>query len=327
MTQSIVQYNMTVLTFVVGAVVLALVFFWGAFAARVTSVHPAEGRNVRWRRPERSGLTTAAAVVTGLAVFSCILIFKYRSMEVGRHQQQEARMRMDMIDSQIVARQATIQSEESEPEVSPEDPIDSRPESAVSELSGTAEDEETSPASAFNLPIWARNSLTVLNSSGKAEDVLFVAQSDLCATTEEAEQEATVRAIATLQDRLVIDWPELDSWSIPVDAFQSAAVRQKFISVEMHEFASRKEPMYRVFLQVEDTAMVRKQLLNRWKTDVASVRAQQFALGLGGPGIGLGLISALLRGLLAVSNPRQKTVVMAVTILVVLGGLGTLFLV
>ncbi|MDA0589909.1 MAG: hypothetical protein O2820_18525 [Planctomycetota bacterium] len=326
MTLSIVQYDMSILTLVIGAVVLALLFVGGAFAARVTSVNPAAGRNARWRRPERSGLMTGAAVVTGLAVFFSLAIFKYRGVEVRTQRPQEARMPLEMVDSQIVAHQATMRTEEAARKEPRERPADSRPDSAVSESSGTTEVEETSAASAIDLPPWTRNPLTVL-ARGKVEDVLFVAQSDLCATTEEAEQEATVRAIAALQNRVVVDWPELNSWSIPVDAFQSAAVRQKYISVEMHEFAGRKEPMYRVFLQVEDSAIVREQLLDLWKTDVASVRAQQIALGLGGLGIGLGLISALLRGLLAVSNPRQKTVVTAVTILVVLGGLGTLFVV
>lgn len=324
MTQPILQYDMTVLTLVIGAVVLALLFVGGAFAARVTSVNPAAGRSARWRRPERSGLITGAAVVTGLAVFCCLVIFRYRSMEVRNHRRQDAQMKMDRVERLILSRQAAMPVEEPSREEPQKRPTDTRPESAVSEPSGTTEKEETSRPSAIDLPSWTGNPLTVL-AKGKVEDVLIVAQSDLCATTVEAEQEATVRAIAALQDRVGIDWPELNSWSIPVDTFQSAAVRQKYISVEMHEFAGRKEPMYRVFLQVEDTAMVREHLLDQWKTDVASVRAQQIALGLGGLGIGLGLISALLRGLLAVSNPRQKTVVTVVTILVVLGGLGTLF--
>ena len=104
------------------------------------------------------------------------------------------------------------------------------------------------------------------------------------------------------------DWPELDAWNIPADLITEYSIRKQFVETQTHEFAGTQEPMYRVFIQFEDSAAVREPIIDLWQADVRNDRASHYALGLGAIGVGLGVISAVLRGLLAFAGRPGKTV-------------------
>jgi hypothetical protein len=157
------------------------------------------------------------------------------------------------------------------------------------------------------LPDWTRKLQTIV-SRGQVDNVLLVEESTLCATQHEAVQEATAGAVKTLKNRIVADWPEMDTWIIPVDLFHKSSYRQTHVETQTHTFGGVQEPMFQSFLQFEDSAAVREQLIERWRADVQTARTTEYALGLGSIAVGLGVVSAVLRGLLAFAARRGKTV-------------------
>jgi len=157
------------------------------------------------------------------------------------------------------------------------------------------------------LPDWTGNPQTVISSS-QVENVLLVEQSASCATESEAIKEATAGAVRRLRDRIAADWPEMETWIIPDNLFTEYSFRKQFVESQTHEFAGFQEPMYRAYIQFEDSATVREPVIDHWQTAVQHDRATDYAVSLGAIGIGLGIISAVLRGLLAFAGRPGKTV-------------------
>jgi len=270
---------------IVGFVVVAG-FTLSAIAARFTAVGEEEPR--AHRVPKGSGIRGAIGVLffIGLLLFSG-LILTYRMVET------DSRHRLDQEQSETSQR---VEAQRAEVE-------------AVATAS--AEPSATETPASRELPEWTRTPMTVVK-NGAVDQVTLVAQSELCATPGEALEEATVRAMADLQDRIATAWPELDSWPLPAELFRRNSIqREPYVEIQKHEFGGVQEPMYRVFIQYEDSATVREHFLDRWRDDVQLTRTLEYALGLGGMAIGLGVISAFLRGLLAVSKRRRKTVATA----------------
>ena len=171
--------------------------------------------------------------------------------------------------------------------------------------------EEAATASAPTRPKWTQTPINIFETEtssarGKVESATIVAKSQYCPTRDEAVEEAKVVAMATFQDRFAEDWPEVDSWTLPIEVFEAESILQKpYIETRQFEIAGETEPSYRAFLQFEDSPKVRNAFLTQWRNDIAASRAGQYALGLGGIGVALGLVSAALRGVLAISGQSK----------------------
>lgn len=265
--------------------VLAAGFVFSAIGARLTAVAQEDSRGRRVSAGSGIGFLMFVVLIIGGILFMGMF---YQSTR--REQQietatllQDSRA-MAMARREQAGREAELRGEENRP---------------------GAESEVDESASALPLPDWTKTPVVIVE-KGEVDLARLVAESQFCATREEAIEDATVVALATFHDRFAEDWPEVGAWTLPLDLFQAESILgDPWIETQMFNIAGETGPMYRAFIQFEDSPKVRERFLTRWRSEVADTRAGQYALGLGGIGLGLGLISALLRSALAISG-RQR---------------------
>jgi hypothetical protein len=272
---------------IVVACVIVAGFTFSAVAARRTQVGTTEPRGQRVTR--RFGPGGALAVLAVLVIGGTLVSYRAVETDSLQHERFNAQLRTERVRIHEALDALTDASTEAD-----------RLAAVTNGNDSVSEDSEPRA-----LPGWTQTPLTVLESG--SDEAILVAQSELCATPKEALNEATARAIAALQDRLAKESPALGSWTLPVQIFQRSSIeREPFIEVQRHEFGGIQEPMFRAFIQYKDTAAVRRQFLDNWQGEVAEVRAAKYAVSLAGVGIGLGVISTLLRSLLAISGRQKK---------------------
>lgn len=278
------------LIIVVAGVVLAG-FVFSAIGARLTSVKRDESRGQRLPAGSGIGVPLLIVLVIGGLLVSVKL---YRSAEMDRQIAMETRMQQD-----AEAEAARREREAHEAELREAEETRTR-----SEVDAAIEETATTPAP--TLPKWAQTPITIVE-NGEVDLAMIVAESQYCPTRDEAIAEAKVVAMATFQDRFAEDWPEVDSWTLPIEVFEAESIQRKpYVETRQFEIAGETEPAYRAFLQFEDSPKVREAFLTQWRSEVADSRAGQYALGLGGIGVALGLLSAALRGVLAISGQSSK---------------------
>jgi hypothetical protein len=195
----------------------------------------------------------------------------------------------------------------------------------TSDASDLSESEDLTPDGSVSEspPDWTAQTQRIIE-AGQVPRILFVASSELCATEEEARQEAEAAAIATLHDRLSPVYSQYKDWPIPADVFETVALKQSFTQKTMHRFGSFVEPMYQVYLQFEDSADVREPIAEQWQQSAVSGRVGQYAIGMGVLALLLGMSSAVMRGIAAPSGHKRGPVVTAVALGV--GAVAALFI-
>lgn len=276
---------------IVIAGVLVAGFVFSAIGARLTSVDRNESRGRQVRSGSGIGIPLVGILVTGgLLLFA---VGFYQSARVDREIAMEMRMQQEA-EAEATRRERDAHEAELR---------EAEAKGTRSEVDAAIEEPATAPAPAR--PKWAQTPITIVE-SGDVETATIVAESQYCPTRDEAVEEAKVVAMATFQDRFAEDWPEVDSWTLPIEVFEAESILQKpYIETRQFEIAGETEPSYRAFLQFEDSPKVRNAFLTQWRNDVAASRAGQYALGLGGIGVALGLVSAALRGVLAISGQSK----------------------
>ena len=157
------------------------------------------------------------------------------------------------------------------------------------------------------LPEWTGRSLKELT-DGMVPQVEIVAQSDLHASIQTAHQEAVERSLKTLTDRVTTTDSRFANAQLPYRAFRDHSLREWCVEKQMHEFAGREEPMYRVFVKYEDSASIREQLLEVHKDAVVDHRAKDISIGVGVLALGLGGLSGFLRLLLGATGRRRALI-------------------
>lgn len=272
---------------IVVAGVLVAGFVFSAIGARLTSVNRDEPRGQRLPAGSGIGIPLLIVLVIGGLLFSVKL---FRSAEMDRQVATETRL---LQDAEAEAARHEREAHEAELRDAEAKRIGSEGEAAIEEAAPTR-------------PKWAQTPITIVE-RGEVETAAIVAASQYCPTRDEAIEEAKVVAMATFQDRFAEDWPEVNSWTLPIEVFEAESIlREPYIETRQFEIAGETEPAYRAFLQFEDSPGVREAFLTQWRSEVADSRAGQYALGLGGIGVALGLVSAALRGLLAISGQSSK---------------------
>lgn len=274
---------------VAGVIVAGFVF--SAIGARLTAVDRNKSRGQRM--PAGSGLGVPVFIV--LLIGGLLVSVKlYRSAEMDRQIAMETRMQQDA-EAEAARRERNAHEAELR---------EAEAKRVRSEVDAAIEEAATAPAP--TRPKWAQTPIDIVE-SGKVKTATIVAESQYCPSRDEAIEEAKVVAMATFQDRFAEDWPEVDSWTLPIEVFEAESIlREPYVETRQFEIAGETEPAYRAFLQFEDSPKVREAFLTQWRSEVADSRAGQYALGLGGIGVALGLVSAALRGVLAISGQSSK---------------------
>jgi len=150
------------------------------------------------------------------------------------------------------------------------------------------------------LPDWVVSGLeeTKKNQSNLLESSRLVFQSGLFATREEAMQSALAEAMQQLQANLLMRYPQYRSslWKLNPDLIRQLAYRKVHYQVVEHNFGNVlksgkpfKQDMYRAYLEVENSPVVRQALLSKWKRNIGNERT----VWLGG---GFGLVTLLCAG-------------------------------
>lgn len=147
------------------------------------------------------------------------------------------------------------------------------------------------------LPDWVVSGLekTKQNQSNLLESSRLVFQSGLFATREEAMQSVLAEAMQQLQANLLMRYPQYKSslWKLNPDLIRQLAYRKVHYQVVEHDFGNVlksgkpfKQDMFRAYLEVEDSPVVRQALLTKWKRNIGNERT----VWLGG---GFGLVTLL----------------------------------
>ncbi len=276
--------NWSLIIVIAGVLVAGFVF--SAIGARHTAVRRDESRGKRVATGFGAGGALSILAVLGVLLVGGSLM-SYRAVEYDAKRQQE-------FNEELRQEKAVIHQE-----------LDATSDAVIESdrLLEAKEDGGAEDAAADReLPEWTQAAGEIADSS---DEVTLVAESELCATAAEALEEATVRAMATLKDRIVADAPGLESWDLPLQVFKRSSVQlNSHVDVQTHEFGGIQEPMFRAYIQYRDSDSVRKQFLNLWQDEVVTDRAIGYGGGLGVFAVGLALISAMLRAVLGVFRSK-----------------------
>ncbi|QDT94325.1 hypothetical protein Pan161_60210 [Gimesia algae] len=139
------------------------------------------------------------------------------------------------------------------------------------------------------LPEWVVEGVksAVLQENNLINNSRPVFQSGLFATREEALQDALSKARQQMQTNLMMREPWLKSnvWELNSDLFRQTAYRRPYFQTVEHDFGdvlksgeSFKQNMFRAYVEIENTPVVRHQFLTRWKQNIGNERS----LWLGG---------------------------------------------
>ena len=142
------------------------------------------------------------------------------------------------------------------------------------------------------LPEWVVTGLetTKQNRSNLLESSRPVFQSGLFATREEAMQDALSKAMQKLQANLLLRYPQFKSnmWNLNPELIRQTAYRRIYYQTVEHDFGnvlksgdSFKQDMYRAYLEVEDSPVVRQTLLTKWKRNIGNERTAWLGGGFG----------------------------------------------
>lgn len=174
-----------------------------------------------------------------------------------------------------------------------------------------------------NLPEWTQLAELVVD-DGTVGTAQFVASSQPCGTEEQARQEAVRLATAKLGERLSEAYPDLRDRMIPEDAFEKYSFMRAHTETWMEPFGAFEEPMFRVYVQFQDSPYVRQPIVQAWKRTEVDGRAVGYAVGLGLTALCLGTLSAFLRIFLAPAGKRRGPALATATLAGAIGVIATL---
>ena len=268
------------------AVLVGLTQILGTLTGRQRHNH---GEQVGHNRRSQRALV---AVVTGAGVLLLASVFLgYR--QVGPVESQHAIVAQKGVpwetQSQSSTSRATLETEVS---------VSSRgtPESEASVGAITDEDQ--------TVPTWTQTAKVVLH-EGPVGETLFVVSSQPCDSKEQAHREAVQLATVKLKERLSEKYPNFNDRPIPEAVFEVHSVKQGFTETWMEQFGAFDEPMYRVYIQYEDSARVREPIVEAWQRSAVDGRVIGMAGGMGIAAMCLGMFSAFMRIFLAAPGKRR----------------------
>lgn len=187
------------------------------------------------------------------------------------------------------------------------------PPAPVESPHGAAEDQpiDTESAASTAVPDWTQSAETVI-ADGQVPHILFVEKSGLYSTESEAMAEAMKNAMQKFRARLAEDWTRLAVQPLPENIFREVSLQQTFTEQRMHRFGSYEEPMYRVYLQYEDSARAREPVIEAWKNSFSGNLALRYGIGFGVVTALLGVVSAGLRAVTSTRGSRNRAVMTAI---------------
>jgi hypothetical protein len=166
---------------------------------------------------------------------------------------------------------------------------------------------ETTEVKDLTVPTWTKTEEVVLH-EGPVGETLFVVSSQPCDSEEQARREAVQLATVKLKERLSEKYPDFNDQPIPAAVFEVHALKQAFTETWMEQFGAFEEPMYRVYIQYEDSARVREPIEEAWQRSAVDGRVTVMAGGMGIAAMGLGMLSAFMRIFLAAPGKRRGPV-------------------
>ncbi len=178
-------------------------------------------------------------------------------------------------------------------------------ESSEGHEGGTVEAESPEAAS---VPAWTQTEKVVLH-EGEVGETLFVASSQPSDSKELALREAVQLATVNLKERLSETYPDFSDRPIPEAVFKVHAIKQNFTESWMEQFGAFEEPMFRVYIQYEDSARVREPIVEAWQRSAVAGRVTGMAGGMGLAAMCLGMLSAFMRIFLAAPGKRRGPVI------------------
>lgn len=134
------------------------------------------------------------------------------------------------------------------------------------------------------LPDWVVEGVhsAVLEENNLINNSRPVFQSGLFATREEALQDALAKARQQMQTNLMMrePWLKNNVWQLDPELFRQTAYRRPHFQTVEHDFGdvlksgkSFKQDMFRAYVEIENTPVVRQQLLTRWKQNIGNERS------------------------------------------------------
>ena len=186
---------------------------------------------------------------------------------------------------------------------------DTRPQSSASRGIPTTEGSvETTAGKDLTVPTWTQTAEIVLH-EGEVDETLFVVSSQPCDSVEQARREAVQLATVKLKERLSEIHPNFNDQPIPEAVFKVHSIKQEFTESWMEQFGAFEEPMYRVYIQYEDSGRVREPIVEAWQRSAVDGRVTGLAGGLGIAAMCLGMLSAFMRIFLAAPGKRRGPVI------------------
>ena len=171
------------------------------------------------------------------------------------------------------------------------------------------------------LPEWTKHELTVLVDA-QIPDVLLVRKSRPSATEAEAVTEARALAIVAMKQRLAPQYPEIESWPMPVQVFRTHAIKQEFVERKLHNFGSFEEPMFVAYVQFEDAPGIREPIIADWQASRMESLVQRFGIGFAIMTLSLAALSAGLRAFSSgVGQSRHRATAIAIALAVAVAAL------
>jgi len=144
---------------------------------------------------------------------------------------------------------------------------------------------------------------------GEVGETLFVASSQPSDSEERARREAVQLATVKLKERLSESYPDFSERPIPEAVFEVHSIKQDFTESWMERFGAFEEPMFRVYIQYEDSARVREPIVEAWQRSAVDGRVTEMAGGMGLAAMCLGMLSAFIRIFLAAPGKRRGPVI------------------
>ncbi|WP_298865596.1 hypothetical protein [uncultured Gimesia sp.] len=240
-------------------------------------------------------------LATGIALFVVVMYFTLQVPSVTVHQQARVQVSSPFLQSKLILTNPVDASSPGIVNSLSEQPVVARkPNDSGTDIGGGG---LVKPKLAIPdpLPDWVVTGLenTKQNQSNLLESSRPVFQSGLFATREEAMQDALSKAMQQLQANLLLRYPQYKSnlWRLNPELIRQSAYRKVHYQTVEHDFGNVlksgepfKQDMYRAYLEVEDSPVIRQALLTKWKRNIGNERT----VWLGG---GLGLITLLCAGI------------------------------
>lgn len=238
----------------------------------------------------------AAGIAVALVLVRA-LVLEERDLTV--HQEAQAQVPIPILQPRLILPKPEVPTASAVVNPSSEQPVVARKpnDSGTSLEGGLVQPKVAIPEP---LPDWVVTGLedTKQNQSNLLESSRPVYQSGLFATREEAMQDALSKSMQQLQANLLLRYPRYKSnlWELNPELIRQIAYRKVHYQTVEHDFGNVlksgepfKQDMYRAYLEVEDSPVVRQALLTKWKRNIGNERT----VWLGG---GFGLVTLLCMG-------------------------------